>query len=72
MRRPRGQRALVALSAAIGLAVGWAGEVRCRGCGHTRAVHDHYRDGSDCGRCGCEQWTWGWWLRRRGEAVRGG
>jgi hypothetical protein len=24
---------------------------RCQ-CGHDREVHAHYRDGSDCGRCG--------------------
>jgi len=24
----------------------------CR-CTHTKADHEHYRAGSDCGRCGC-------------------
>jgi hypothetical protein len=24
----------------------------CR-CGHERTVHGHYRDGDDCGSCGC-------------------
>jgi hypothetical protein len=70
MRRPRGRAALVAL-AAIGLAVGWAGEIRCRGCDHKAGPHDHYRAGMDCGLCGCGRWAWGWRLRR-GEAVRGG
>ena len=43
--------------------------VLCR-CGHPRAHHDHFRDGSDCGACGktaCPGWRpapWWWWLQR--------
>jgi hypothetical protein len=38
------------------------------GCSHPRAVHEHYRPGSDCGLCPCGGWRpprWWWrWLRR--------
>jgi hypothetical protein len=27
----------------------------CRGCGHARAAHLHYRRGTDCSLCDCVQ-----------------
>ena len=28
--------------------------MRC--CAHEREAHTHWRDGSDCGSCGCRAW----------------
>ena len=28
----------------------------CGGCGHERAAHEHWRIGSDCGRCHCDRY----------------
>jgi hypothetical protein len=41
----------------------------CR-CGHTAAVHQHYRPGSDCGLCDCARYWRRWfgslWHRNGG------
>ncbi|MGY1641607.1 hypothetical protein ACI782_10805 [Geodermatophilus sp. SYSU D00703] len=29
---------------------------RCATCAHPRAVHEHNRPGTDCGRCGCDRY----------------
>jgi hypothetical protein len=33
-------------------------------CGHDRDAHRHYRRGTDCARCECEQWSPTCWLFR--------
>lgn len=32
-------------------------EACCRGCGHPRSQHWHYREGTDCGQCGCNRYV---------------
>lgn len=42
-------------------------------CGHPREMHEHYRAGSDCGRCGfdgCARFhRMSWWSRRTSVPV---